>query len=92
MLAYAYALAGQARQARAMLDTMRVRAGGRLPATGATAAALEELGDHEAAVALLGAAITRHDVWLVQFPRSLRYDKLRKDPRAAAMLAKLETK
>jgi len=92
MLAYAYALAGQAREARAMLDTMRVRAGGRLPATGATAAALEELGDHEAAVALLGEAIARHDVWLVQFPRSLRYDKLRKDPRAAALLAKLETK
>jgi tetratricopeptide (TPR) repeat protein len=92
MLAYAYALAGKAEEARAMLDAMRVRAGGRLPATGATAAALEELGDHEAAVALLGAAIARHDVWLVQFPRSWRYDKLRKDPRAAALLARLETK
>jgi eukaryotic-like serine/threonine-protein kinase len=91
MLAYAYARAGRTREARAVLDTIRARSAGRLPATGATAAALEELGDHEAAVALLGEAIARHDVWLVQFPRFLRYDKLRKDPRAAAMLAKLET-
>ncbi len=92
MLAYAYALAGRAREARAMLDTMRARSGGRLPATGATAAALEELGDHEAAVTLLGDAIARHDGWLVEFPRAPRYDKLRKDPRAAAMLTRLGTR
>ena len=55
------------------------------------AAAREELGDHEAAVALLGEAIARHDVWVVQFPQSGRFDKLRRDPRAAAMLARLET-
>ena len=39
------------------------------PAGWSLAAALEELGDHEAAVALLGQAIARHDIWLVQFPR-----------------------
>jgi hypothetical protein len=71
---------------------MRVRSGGRLPATGATAAALAELGDHEAAVALLGEAIARYDGWLVHFSRTARYDRLRKDPRAAAMLARLETR
>lgn len=92
MLAYAYARAGRAREARALLETMRARSGGRLPATGANAAALEELGDHEPAVALLAEAIARHDVWLVQFPRAERYDKLRMDPRAAAMLARLGTK
>jgi len=92
ILAYAYARAGRAMEARAVLDTMRVRSGGRVPATGATAAALEELGDHEAAVALLEQAIARHDVWLVQFPRSARYDKLRRDPQAAAMLARLGTR
>jgi serine/threonine-protein kinase len=86
MLAYGYALAGRARDARALLDTMRARSGGRLPATGATAAALEVLGDHEAAVALLAEADARHDVWLSQFPRQKRYDRLRKDPRAAAIL------
>ena len=86
MLAYGYALAGRVRDARALLDTMRARSGGRLPATGANAAALEVLGDHEAAVALLAEADARHDVWLSQFPRQKRYDRLRKDPRAAAIL------
>jgi eukaryotic-like serine/threonine-protein kinase len=89
LLAYAYARAGRAREARAMLDTIRAESGGRLPATGASAAALEELGDHEAAVALLAEAVARHDVWVVQFPGTSRYDKLRKDPRVAAMLAPL---
>jgi len=92
VLAYGYALAGRVRDARAMIDTVRARSGGRLPATGAIAAALEELGDHEAAVAALARAVARHDVWLVQFPQTVRYDKLRKDPRAAAMLAKLGTR
>jgi hypothetical protein len=31
----------------------------------------------------------RIDVWLVQFPRAARYDRLRRDPRAAAMLDRL---
>ena len=90
--AYALAVAGSTKEARAMLDTIRVRSGGQLPATGAVAAALEELGDHEAAVELLGRAIERHDTWLVQFPQVARYDRLRRDPRAAAMLAKLGTR
>jgi serine/threonine-protein kinase len=89
LLAYAYAVAGQATEARATLEQIRGRSGGRLPATGAAAAALEELGDHEAAVALLVQGIARHDVWLVQFPRTPRYDRLRRDPRAAAMLDRL---
>jgi tetratricopeptide (TPR) repeat protein len=92
MLSYGYALAGRAREARAVLETMRAKSGGQIPATGATAAALEELGDHEAAVALLGEAIVRHDSWLETFSRWPRYDKLRKDRRVAAMLAKLETR
>ena len=92
LLAYAYAKAGRAREARALLDTIRVKSRGRLPAAGAIAAALEELGDHAAAVALLGQAIARSDTWTVQFPQLSRYDRLRKDPRAAAMLAKLEAR
>jgi len=86
LLAYAYARAGRAADARRMLETIRERSGGRLPGTGAIAAAVEELSDHEAAVALVGEAIARHDVWMVQFPRAPIYDRLRKDPRAAAML------
>jgi TolB-like protein/tetratricopeptide (TPR) repeat protein/tRNA A-37 threonylcarbamoyl transferase component Bud32 len=91
LLAYAYARAGRIQEARAALETLRSQSGGRLPATGVNAAALEEVGDHEAAVALLQQAMAQHDVWLVQFPRSPRYDRLRKDPRVAAMLAKLGT-
>jgi len=90
LLVYAYALAGRAREARAMLESMRARSGGQVPATGVNAAALEVLGEHETAVALLAEAIARHDVWVVQFPREVRDDRL--DPRAAAMLAKLGTK
>ena len=92
VLAYGYALAGRPREARAMLDSMRARSGGRLPATGAVAATLEALGDHEAAVALFGDAVARHDTWLVQFPRMYRYDRLRKDPRAAAMLDRIASR
>jgi hypothetical protein len=73
-----------------MLETIRLQSGGRLPAIGSIAAALEELGDHEAAVALLEDAIARHDVWTVQFPTAVRYDRVRRDPRAAATLARLE--
>ncbi len=91
-LAYAYAVAGRAREARALLDSIGVGSPRQVPAMGSIAAALEELGDHEAAVKHLGEAIDRHDVWVVQFPLLARYDRLRKDPRAAAMLAKLMTK
>ena len=89
VLAYAYAVAGRDAEARALLDSLRVRSGGKVPATGATAAALEELGDHSGAMAIMEEAIARHDVWLVQFPRMERYDKLRRDPRAAALLDRL---
>ncbi len=84
LLAYAYARAGRAAEARAQLDG--------LPPTGAVAAALEELGDHRAAMEVLERAIADHDVWLVQFPRMERYDKLRRDPRAAALLRRLGTR
>jgi serine/threonine-protein kinase len=84
-LAYAYACAGRPRDARSMLQSMRDRSGWRLPATGAVAATLEELGDHEAAVSLFGEAIARHDVSIVIMPRLYRYDRLREDPRVAAM-------
>jgi hypothetical protein len=47
------------------------------------------LGEHEAAVALLRQAIARHDTWVVQFPGSVRFERLRKDPRVAEMLDQL---
>jgi tetratricopeptide (TPR) repeat protein len=88
-LAYAYARAGRANDARALLETMRARSGGHYPATGAVAATLDELGDREAAIALFGDAVARHDVWTVQFPTLFTYDRLRKDPRVAVVLDRL---
>ncbi|MEO6526359.1 MAG: protein kinase [Gemmatimonadaceae bacterium] len=89
VLAYCYARAGRARDARALLESMRARSGGHLPSTGAVAATLEELGDHEQAVATLKDAIAGHDVWVVQFPALYSYDRLRRDPRVAVMLDRL---
>jgi eukaryotic-like serine/threonine-protein kinase len=91
MLAYAYAVAGRAADARRTLDTMRARAGGALPASGAVAVTLDVLGDREAAVSMLADAAAKHDVWLVQFPREPRYDRLRRDARVAAVLGRLGT-
>jgi hypothetical protein len=89
MLAYAYAVAGRAADARRTLDTMRARAGGARPASGAVAVTLDVLGDHEAAVAMRADAAAKHDVWLVQFPQEPRYDRLRRDARVAAVLGRL---
>jgi eukaryotic-like serine/threonine-protein kinase len=90
LLAYAYARMHMVAQARALLDGLRADNGGQLPATGVLACALEELGDHEAAIALLSQAVAQHDAWLVQYTRGERYDKLRRDPRGAALLEKDE--
>jgi serine/threonine-protein kinase len=90
LLTYAYARTGMVAKARALLAVQRADAGGRLPATGVLATALEELGDHEAAIALLGEAVAQHDAWLLQYTRGERYNKLRQDPRGAALLAKAE--
>ena len=91
ILAYAYARAGMTAKARTMLESQRVDNGGRLPANGMLAATLEELGDHDAAIALLGEAVRVHDAWLLQYARGERYDKLRRDPRGAALLGKVGT-
>jgi serine/threonine-protein kinase len=91
ILAYAYARAGMSAKARAMLESQRVDNGGRLPANGMLAATLEELGDHEAAIELLAEAVRMHDAWLLQYARGERYDKLRRDPRGAGLLGKVET-
>ena len=43
-----------------------------------------------AAIALLAEAVAQHDAWLLQYTRGERYDKLRRDPRGAALLARVE--
>ena len=87
LLAYAYARAGRAREARATLarlprDTL-------LSAGGLVAAALDALGDRDAAVVMFRRAMAQHDPWVFVL-RSAPYDGLRKDPRLAPLFAKIE--
>jgi eukaryotic-like serine/threonine-protein kinase len=90
LLAYAYAKGGQAPQARAVLATMQRNSGGHYPAIGSIAATLDVLGDRDTAMAVLGDAFADHDLWLVIFSHTERYDGLRKDPRGAALFARSE--
>jgi len=88
VLAYVYARAGRAAAARATLarlprDTL-VSAGGMVPA------ALDALGDRDAAVAMFRRVVAQHDEWILSYGRSGPYDGLRKDPRLAALFAKIE--
>jgi serine/threonine-protein kinase len=90
LLAYAYARAGRTQQARDAIAGLQRAAGGRLPPIGTIAAALDLLGERDAAVRVLGDAFADHDLWLGIFNRTERYDELRTDPRAAAMFARAE--
>ena len=90
ILAYVYARAGRAADARRTMDRLRVKNGGELPAMGVLAAALEALGDHAAAVAMIERAVRQPDAWLQMYNRSARYDALRRDPRADSIMASIE--
>ena len=88
-LAYVYARAGNTVKARQVLERMKAANGGQLPSMGSVAATLDQLGDREAGVATLAAALAKHDPWINNLQRTDRFDHLRTDPRAAAMLTKL---
>ena len=92
ILAYVYARAGQASDARRVMAAMSTRNGAVMPAMGVLAATLEVLGDHTGALTLLEKALEEPDgdSWMWQYNRAERYDRLRKDPKAAALLAQLE--
>ena len=90
ILVYAYARAGRTADAQRMLAAMQRRNGGTVPGMGVIAAAYEVMGDHQAAIGTLAQALQAHDGWLFQYNHSERYDRLRKDPRANAMLARTE--
>jgi serine/threonine-protein kinase len=91
-LAYTYARAGDSTRARAMLERMRVASGGQLPPMGLVAVTLDQLGDTDAAIPALTRALALHDPWLPGFVGSERYDRLRKNPRGAAILATVLTR
>ena len=90
ILAYVFARAGRAAEARQAMERLRVKNGGELPAMGVLAAALDVLGDHAAALTLLERAVKQPDGWLNMYNHAERYDALRKDPRGAAALASIE--
>ncbi len=90
ILAFILARAGRVREARQILARLRTKNGGDLPAMGVLAATLEQLSDHEAAVAMLDRAAKQPDGWLNMYNRAERYDALRRDPRAEAIMASIE--
>ena len=89
ILAFVLARAGRTQEARRTLERLRSKNGGTLPAMGVLAATLEQLSDHEAAVAMLDRAAKQPDGWL-NYSHAERYDALRKDPRADAIMKSIE--
>jgi serine/threonine-protein kinase len=90
ILAYAYARAGRAADARRVMGQLRTKNGGELPPIAVLAAAMEQLDDHAAALAMIARAVNQPDAWLQMYNRSARYDALRRDPRADSLMASIE--
>ncbi len=90
ILAYVFARAGRAADARRAMEHLRTVNGGETPPMGVLAATLEQLGDHTAALAMLERAVKQPDSWLQMYNRAERYDALRKDPRADAIMKSIE--
>ena len=90
ILAFVFARAGRAADARRAMEQLRVKNGGEMPAMGVLAATLEQLGDHPAALAMIERAVKQPDSWLQMYNRAERYDALRRDPRADAIMARIE--
>ena len=89
-LALALARGGRTAEARDVIAATRRTLGGGVVPSGAVAAALFELGDRDAAFATLDAAVRQHDPWLTNYSRGPRYNKMRTDPRAKALLESTE--
>jgi serine/threonine-protein kinase len=90
ILAYVYARAGRPADARRVMERLRTKNGGELPAMGVLAATLEILGDHAAAVTMIERAVRQPDAWLQMYNRSARFDALRRDPRADSLMGSIE--
>jgi len=89
VLAYAYARAGRTRSARAALG--RLSTDPLLSTSGEIAIALDLLGDRDSAVAMLCRAVGQHDQRVIAGGRSEPYDRLRTDPRVAALFTEIES-
>ena len=91
LLALAYARTGRRAKAQAVLDRLAPATGTRGSTSALLASVHEALGDHPAAMAQLERAVSARDGWLTQYSRAERYDALRKDPRAVALFAQVES-
>ena len=91
ILAFVLARAGRPAESRALIESMRRLSGGRVPAMAVLGCALDLLGDRERGLQVLADAIRESDAWLIQYNRAERFDRLRSDPRGAALLAKVES-
>ena len=91
LLALAYARTGRRAKAQALLDGLATATLARRSTSALLASVHEALGDHAAAMAQLERAVTARDGWLTQFSRAERFDALRKDPRAVALLTQVES-
>ncbi|MBI3793038.1 MAG: protein kinase [Gemmatimonadetes bacterium] len=89
-LTLALARAGRVADARAFASRLRAQAGGRYPATGMMACALDAMGDRAAALETLERAVDVHEPWMLQYGKSACFDPLRADPRGKAILARTE--
>ncbi len=90
ILAFVLARAGKPADSRAAMDHLRRLNGGELPAMAVLAATFEVLGDHTSAVDMIARAVKQPDNWLQMYNRAERYDALRKDPRADAIMKSIE--
>jgi TolB-like protein len=90
ILAFVYARAGRAADARRVMDNLRRKNRGELPSMAVLAAAFEQLGEHAAALTQLERAVKQPDAWLQMYNRSERYESLRRDPRGRAALESIE--
>jgi len=90
ILAYVLARAGKPAEARRAMEHLRRVNGGELPAMAVLAATLELLGDHAGALVMIERAVKQPDNWLQMYNRAERYDALRRDPRADAIMKSIE--
>jgi hypothetical protein len=89
-MALALVRAGRTAEAREVVASVQRPFAGRRVPSGALAAALYELGDRDAGIATLEAAVNEHDPWLINYSRAPRFDKLRSDPRGKVLLESTE--
>ncbi len=90
ILAYVLARAGKPAESRSAMNHLRRVNGGELPAMAVLAATLEVLGDRAGAVEMIARAVKQPDNWLQMYNRAERYDALRRDPRADAIMKSIE--